>query len=114
MRILVLLCFLFGLVYSNLEIHGDYQPLSIKSKGFELVMDSIKELIYGGKTGDDIYKDLFIKTSNDFFTTLENSNDQITVDDLMRVFIQSVIILSTNRRADLIPTDFHGKTHTHS
>ena len=86
-----------------------FKPFEIKSKGFELVMNSIRTLAYGGETGDNIYKDLFINTANDFYVTLENSNDQITVDDILRIFIQSVIILSTNRRADLVPNDFHGK-----
>ena len=105
---LCVMALLIGVCQAKIEIHGDYEPLNVKSKGYELVMNAVRELAYGGKEGDAIYKDLFIKTSNDFFTTLENSNDQITIDDLIRVLFQSVVILSTNRRADLIPSDFHG------
>lgn len=76
--------------------------------GYQLMIDSFKTLIHG-EPAEQSYKDLFIDTSKNVFSLLETSNDQVTVDDLLRITIQSVLILIANRRADLIPTDFNRK-----
>lgn len=62
-------------------------------------------LIYG-EPKEVSYKDLFIDTSKSLFSSMDGGVDMLTVDDMLRVLFQSVIILSTGRRPDLIPRDF--------
>ncbi len=77
-----------------------------KQNGLNQVFNAIKTLIYGEEK-EKSYKDLFIDTSKSMFEQVDGANEQVTIDDMLRIFIQSVLILVANRRPDLIPTDFN-------
>lgn len=80
-----------------------------KQKGLELAYQSLNTLIFG-EPKEDSYKDLFIDTSKDIFSQVSRANDMISVDDLLRIFIQSIILLNGSRRPDIIPKDFNSKS----
>lgn len=84
------------------------EEIEAHDKGFNLVVNAFKTLI-NGEPVEQSYKDLFMDTSKNAFSLLETSNDQVTIDDLLRILIQTVIILVSNRRVDLMPKDFMGK-----
>jgi len=79
-----------------------------REQGVMLILDSVKTLVYGEPV-ENSFKDLFMDTSKDLLTIIEKANDQLTIDDMLRIMIQSILILIANRRSDLIPTDFVGK-----
>ena len=80
-----------------------------KQNGINLALNAVNILINGDAPGDKTYKDLFIDTSKSIYSQIENANEQVTIDDMLRIFVQSVLILVANRRPDLIPDDFNGK-----
>jgi len=83
--------------------------LSARDQGVQLVLDSLKALFIGGEDPNEAYKDLFIDTSKSVLSLVDQANEQITMDDLIRIFFQSLIILAGKRRPDLIPRDFNRK-----
>lgn len=83
---------------SNLQIEAD--------NGKKLVLSAINVLLFG-EPEEQSYQDLFLDTSKGLLEQTDGGNDMVTVDDLIRIFFQSVIILSTSRRPDLIPIDFY-------
>ena len=84
-------------------------PAIEKQNGINLALQAVNVLINGDEPGVKTYKDIFIDTSKTVYDQLENANEQVTVDDLLRIFVQSVLILVAERRPDLIPEDFNGK-----
>ena len=87
--------------------HEEVDLETRKQNGLNLVFNAIRTLIYGEEK-ENSYKDLFIDTSKSIFEQVEGANEQVTIDDMLRIFIQSVLILVANRRPDLIPADFNG------
>ena len=85
----------------------------VREQGVALILDAVKTLVYG-EPAEHSFKDLFMDTSKDLLTVIEKANDQLTVDDMLRITIQSVLILIAKRRADLIPSDFIGKLKLNS
>ena len=86
--------------------HEEVDLETRKQNGLNLVFNAIRTLIYGEEK-EKSYKDLFIDTSKSIFEQVEGANEQVTIDDMLRIFIQSVLILVANRRPDLIPADFN-------
>jgi hypothetical protein len=80
---------------------------SIQKDGKSIVFDSIQTLI-NGEPAENSFKDLFIDTSKSLFDLIENAHEQITIDEMIRISIQSILILVAERRPDLIPNDFNG------
>ena len=78
-----------------------------RERGISIAWQALDVFINGDKPGAKAYKDLFIDTSKTVFDQLDMANVQVTVDDMLRIFIQSVLILIAERRADLIPDDFN-------
>ncbi|RNA38825.1 hypothetical protein BpHYR1_023233 [Brachionus plicatilis] len=74
--------------------------------GRKLVLNALNVLLFG-EPEQQAYQDLFLDTSKGLLEQTDGGNDMITLDDLIRIFVQSVIILSTSRRPDLIPEDFY-------
>lgn len=79
-----------------------------KEQGVQLLIDAVNTLIYGEDPANS-YKDMFIDTSKDIFSQINTGNEDVTVDDMLRIFVQSIMILVGSRRPDLIPKDFNGK-----
>lgn len=91
---------------SNNSIEINYEVLN----GYRLALNAFNTLIYGGEPdSEDTYKDPFIDTSQSVFNILENANDQVTLDDLIRLFVQTILIIIGKNRSDLFPTDFNGR-----
>ena len=102
---------LLSLILLIISLKAIYaEEIEAHDKGIKLVTEAFKTLIYG-EPKEQSYKDLFIDTSKNVFSLLETSNDQVTIDDMLRILVQTVIILTANRRADLIPKDFMGKSY---
>ncbi len=77
--------------------------------GHQLAINAFATLFFGlgDPQSENYYKDPFIDTSKSVFQLLENANDQITLDDLIRLFVQTILILIGNNRTDLFPDDFN-------
>lgn len=100
------LVFILKLVFCETEnIKDDFKIEGEKGKA--LVIDALKVLFFG-EPAEKAYKDLFLDTSKGIFEQTSGGNDMVTVDDIIRIFLQSVIILATSRRPDLLSEDFHG------
>lgn len=79
------------------------------SRGKSLVIDAFRVLI-NGEPKESAYKDLFVDTSKSLMEHLEKGMDiqfQIPVDDMLKILVQTIIILVANRRVDIIPVDFN-------
>lgn len=79
-------------------------------KGMEVAKDSLYKILFGEPKGQG-YKDLFLDTNYNLIDYLNTLEQHITVDDLFLIFFQSLIILSAQKRFDLIPKDFNGRVH---
>ena len=96
------------LALSSCEESAETNPeLSTRDQGIQLALDALKVLFFGGEDPSEAYKDIFIDTSKSVLSLVDHANDQITLDDLIRIFFQSMIILAGKRRPDLIPKDFN-------
>ena len=80
-------------------------------EGREVFYTSLRTLIYGSKENKP-YKDLFVDTSKSILDQLEQAagSIHIPIEDLLRIFVQTIIIMIANNRADLIPSDFNGRS----
>jgi hypothetical protein len=84
----------------------DTQQLSEVERGKWLVYDAVSTLINGEDPANS-YKDLFIDTSKGIMAAVDTANELVTVDDMLRIFLQSVIILVSGRHPADIPSDFN-------
>ena len=81
-----------------------------KQAGLDLFQNAIQTLVYGGEDASSAYKDMFIDTSKPLHFRLDTTHglsEMVTVDDMIRIFAQSVIVLMGSRRPDLIPKEFN-------
>jgi hypothetical protein len=81
-----------------------------KQLGLELFINAFNTLLYG-EPKEKSYKDIFVDTSKSVFFQLDSAHDMFSVDELLRVFIQTIMILVGSRRPDLIPRDFNSKSN---
>jgi cadmium resistance protein CadD (predicted permease) len=72
-----------------------------KQKGLDIVLAAVKTLI-NGDTGPNPYKDIFVDTSKPAFAQLESAYDHIPIDTVLRVIYQTVLVLTANKRIDLL------------
>lgn len=104
-RMMVLFFSLIGFVYSN-EAEVNEERARKVSHGMQVAKESLYKILFGEPKGQG-YKDLFLDTNYNFIDYLGTLEQHITVDDLFLIFFQSLIILSANKRFDLIPEDFN-------
>jgi hypothetical protein len=114
MKLIFSLVLLITLLTYSLQEDENESSNSLEIKlealnGYKLALNALNTLIFGGDPdSEDTYKDPFIDTSKSAFTILENANDQITLDDLIRLFVQTILIIIGKSRTDLFPVDFNG------
>ena len=68
-------------------------------------------ILFGEQEGDDLddeARDMYIDTKTGALGSLSKADDNFTLDDLLRIFTQSIIIVITQKRYDLLPRDFLG------
>lgn len=63
---------------------------------FQTVLNSIRILLYGAKEEDDVEykKDLFVDTRKGVLNSLDNLIDMIHVDEIIRIFFQSLVLIT--------------------
>ena len=76
-------------------------------QGKQLLLNSFQEIIFGVDE-DKAYRDVFVNTARSALDRLDNISDLVTLNEILRLFIQTTLILITNKRPDLITTDFTG------
>jgi hypothetical protein len=75
------------------------------------VMNAIRIILFGQQEGDDLddeVKDMYIDTKTGALASIGKADDGFTIDDLLRIFSQSIVIMVTQKRYDLLPRDFLG------
>jgi hypothetical protein len=100
-----------NLLYQEINQFEDDLSLEEKSRiGFGLFRNAVDVLINGAVDKQDLYKDIFIDTRKSLFGTLHTSDlvDQVTLDEMLRIGLQSVIILIARKNPKFIPDDFGG------
>jgi hypothetical protein len=108
--VLLTILFTFSLQENENETSNSIDLKLEALNGYNLALNAFNTLIFGGDPdSEDTYKDPFIDTSKSAFTILENANDQVTLDDLIRLFVQTILIIIGKSRTDLFPVDFNGK-----
>lgn len=99
-----LLCLNLTTRATNVESEDDREEKV--QRGMAIAKDSFYKILFGEPKGQG-YKDLFLDTNYNLIDFLNTLEQHITVDDLFLIFFQSLIILSANKRFDLIPKDFN-------
>ncbi|CAF0930432.1 unnamed protein product [Brachionus calyciflorus] len=103
---LFILFFVINKAFCESETKSEDDLKSEAENGKQLVLNALNVLL-NGEPEEHSYKDIFLDTSKGLLSQTSGGNDLVTIDDMIRIFIQSLIILSTSRRPDLIPQDFH-------
>jgi hypothetical protein len=90
--------FVIALVFvalSNCEENANTED-KISFEKFQTVINSIRILLYGAKQEDDIEykKDLFVDTRKGVLNSLDNLIDMVHVDEIIRIFFQSLVLIT--------------------
>ena len=108
--VLLITLFTYSLQQNENETNGSLELKLEALNGYKLALNAFNTLIFGGDPdSEDTYKDPFIDTSKSAFTILDTANDQVTLDDLIRLFVQTILIIIGKSRTDLFPVDFNGQ-----
>lgn len=78
---------------------------------YRRVLDAIRIILYGENENDDLdnnAKDMFLDTKKGVLNAIDRIPVEMTLDEMLRIFIQSLIIVTTQKRYDLLPEDFGG------
>ena len=76
------------------------------------VINAMRIILFGQQEGDDLddeARDMYIDTKTGALASLGKADDGFTIDDLLRIFAQSIVVIVTQKRYDLLPKDFLGK-----
>ena len=112
--LIILVVSVIGFVTSDVEEIEDVAAVETNQnqekvqKGLDLAKDALYKILFGEPKGQG-YRDLFLDTNYNLLDFLGTLEQHITVDDLLLIFFQSLIILVADKRFDLIPPDFNGK-----
>lgn len=77
-------------------------------RGKDLAKKAFYAILFGEGKGNG-YRDLYLDTNKSLLEYFDTFDQSLTIDGYIRVFFQSLIILITNKRHDLIPSDYYGK-----
>jgi hypothetical protein len=100
--------FCFVLVQALIGFSVASEELTDAEKGRNIFNEAVSAILFG-EDPTTAFKDMFVDTSKGVFSLLDEANDMVTIDDMIRIFIQTIMILVSGRRPDIIPKDFDGK-----
>lgn len=109
-KVLILILFLMSVAWADVTDVNDEERDEKVKRGMDVAKDSLYKILFGEPKGQG-YKDLFLDTNYNLIDYLSTLEQHITVDDLLLIFFQSLIILCANKRFDLIPQDFNGNSY---
>lgn len=97
--------FFFIIDFIRLETETKQEKVQ---RGKELSKQAFYSVLFGDGHGRG-YADLFFDTNYSLLEYLDTMDSNITLDEYLRLFIQSLIILIAKGRHDLITADFPSK-----
>jgi hypothetical protein len=100
-------CFLIAAI--SCEDSGEEEEtFKVPHNKYRRVLDAIRIILWGSKPEDGLAenKDLFVNTNVGVLNSLENLIEMVNVDEILRIFFQTIIIVVAQNRYDLMPIDF--------
>jgi hypothetical protein len=111
MKLTLVLVITILLTISNSSAAAAEEEKSPNFGRYLRVMNAIRIILFGQQEGDDLddeVKDMYIDTKTGALASIGKADDGFTIDDLLRIFCQSIVIMVTQKRYDLLPRDFLG------
>ena len=109
MKLILLLLVTILLNFSNSA--ADEENNSHNFGRYLRVINAARIILFGQQEGDDLddeAKDMYIDTKTGALASIGKADDGFTIDDFLRIFCQSIVIMVTQKRYDLLPRDFLG------
>jgi len=84
------------------------ETFKIPHNKYRRVLDAIRIILWGSKPEDGLAenKDLFVNTNVGVLNSMDSLIEMVNVDEILRIFFQTIIIVIAQNRYDLMPEDF--------